>query len=172
MRERNAVVLGKAKRNQLNHFDVDMSKFEDTTKFVVSIIKVRPPPFASAQLQFLNIKTDSAFYSATLLLTTLAFHPTDVGNTSMLEAETASPNFSPSGPAAPTPQNAAAAFSIFSSSPFFSMQVREQAGHTRASRMDVYTEEVRGLQLLVWKCSRMAFSAAILRSYIRLMARD
>jgi hypothetical protein len=46
VRDRNAVVLGKAKRNQLNHFDVDMSKFEDTTKFVVSIIKVRPPPFA------------------------------------------------------------------------------------------------------------------------------
>ena len=33
-------MLEKAKRNQLNHFDVDMSKFEDTTKFVVSIIKV------------------------------------------------------------------------------------------------------------------------------------
>lgn len=30
----------KAKRNQLNHFEVDMTKFKDTTKFVVSIIKV------------------------------------------------------------------------------------------------------------------------------------
>jgi len=46
VRERNAVVLEKAKRNQLNHFNVDMSKFEDTTKFVVSIIKVRPLPSA------------------------------------------------------------------------------------------------------------------------------
>lgn len=41
MRERCAVVLEKAKKNELNHFDVDMSKFVDTTRFVVSIIKVR-----------------------------------------------------------------------------------------------------------------------------------
>lgn len=41
MRERCAAVLKQAKANQLNHFEVDMSKFEDTTKFVVSIIKVR-----------------------------------------------------------------------------------------------------------------------------------
>lgn len=40
VRERCSLVLEKAKRNELNHFDVDMSKFEDTTKFVVSIIKV------------------------------------------------------------------------------------------------------------------------------------
>lgn len=40
VRERTAIVLDKAKRNQLNHFDVDMSLFEHTTKFVVSIIKV------------------------------------------------------------------------------------------------------------------------------------
>ncbi|KAF8851383.1 DUF1688-domain-containing protein [Acephala macrosclerotiorum] len=39
VRERTALVLDKARRNQLNHFDVDMGKFEDTTKFVVSIIK-------------------------------------------------------------------------------------------------------------------------------------
>lgn len=35
-------MLDKAKNNELNHFEVDMSKFEDTTKFVVSIIKVLP----------------------------------------------------------------------------------------------------------------------------------
>ncbi|PMD37177.1 DUF1688-domain-containing protein [Hyaloscypha variabilis F] len=39
VRERSLPVLEKAKANQLNHFDVDMSKFEDTTRFVVSIIK-------------------------------------------------------------------------------------------------------------------------------------
>lgn len=40
VRERSKVVLEKARENRLNHFDVDMDKFEDTTKFVVSIIKV------------------------------------------------------------------------------------------------------------------------------------
>ena len=40
VRERSRLVLEKAKANQLRHFDVDISKFEDTAKFVVSIIKV------------------------------------------------------------------------------------------------------------------------------------
>ena len=40
VRERCSLILEKAKRNDLNHFEVDMSKFEDTAKFVVSIIKV------------------------------------------------------------------------------------------------------------------------------------
>ncbi|TVY62836.1 Uracil catabolism protein [Lachnellula suecica] len=39
VRERCTVMLGKAKQNKLNHFDVDMSMFEHTTKFVVAIIK-------------------------------------------------------------------------------------------------------------------------------------
>ncbi|KAH8796930.1 hypothetical protein F5882DRAFT_287487 [Hyaloscypha sp. PMI_1271] len=39
VRERCLPVLEKAKANQLNHFDVDMSKFDNTTRFVVSIIK-------------------------------------------------------------------------------------------------------------------------------------
>lgn len=42
VRERCNVVLDKAKKNQLNHFTVDMSKWGDTVKFVVSIIKVAP----------------------------------------------------------------------------------------------------------------------------------
>jgi hypothetical protein len=42
VRERCSVVLEKARRNKLNHFEVDMSKFADTTSFVVSIIKVCP----------------------------------------------------------------------------------------------------------------------------------
>jgi hypothetical protein len=41
VRERCSLVLEKAKRNQLRHFTVDMSKFNDTARFVVSIIKVR-----------------------------------------------------------------------------------------------------------------------------------
>ncbi|KAK5164640.1 uncharacterized protein LTR77_009846 [Saxophila tyrrhenica] len=39
VRERSKLVLEKARRNQLRHFHVDMSKFNDTAKFVVSIIK-------------------------------------------------------------------------------------------------------------------------------------
>jgi hypothetical protein len=42
VRERSNLVLKKARRNELQHFHVDMSKFEDTTKFVISIIKVSP----------------------------------------------------------------------------------------------------------------------------------
>lgn len=40
VRERTKLVLEKAKRNQLRHFTVDMSKFPDTAAYVVSIIKV------------------------------------------------------------------------------------------------------------------------------------
>lgn len=40
VRERSTIVLDKAKRDQLNHFDVDMTKFQDTADYVVSIIKV------------------------------------------------------------------------------------------------------------------------------------
>lgn len=40
VRERSSVVMKKARRNELKHFDVDMAKFADTTKFVVSIMKV------------------------------------------------------------------------------------------------------------------------------------
>lgn len=39
VRDRSKIVLQKAKANQLNHFDVDMSKFSDTAEYVVSIIK-------------------------------------------------------------------------------------------------------------------------------------
>lgn len=40
VRERSGVVMKKARCNDLQHFDVDMEKFADTTKFVVSVIKV------------------------------------------------------------------------------------------------------------------------------------
>ena len=41
VRDRSKIVLEKAKKNQLKHFTVDMSKFHDTVSYVVSIIKVR-----------------------------------------------------------------------------------------------------------------------------------
>lgn len=40
VREQCKFVLAKAKQNQLNHFNVDMSKFKETASYVVSIIKV------------------------------------------------------------------------------------------------------------------------------------
>ncbi|KAJ5775523.1 uncharacterized protein N7511_000534 [Penicillium nucicola] len=39
VRERSTIILNKAKNNQLKHFDVDLSKFEATASYVVSIIK-------------------------------------------------------------------------------------------------------------------------------------
>lgn len=40
VRQRSRAVMKKAKRNQLNHFDIDFSKFADTAQYVASIIKV------------------------------------------------------------------------------------------------------------------------------------
>lgn len=40
VRERTKIVHEKAKSNKLSHFDVDMSKLQDTVDYVVSIIKV------------------------------------------------------------------------------------------------------------------------------------
>lgn len=42
VRQRSRYIIVKAKRNQLAHFDVDLSKWKDTASYVVSIIKVRP----------------------------------------------------------------------------------------------------------------------------------
>ncbi|KAF2764105.1 DUF1688-domain-containing protein [Teratosphaeria nubilosa] len=39
VRERSALVLDKAKKNQLHHFTVDMSKFSETANYVVMMIK-------------------------------------------------------------------------------------------------------------------------------------
>jgi hypothetical protein len=40
VRERCTLVLEKAKKNQLRHFTVDLSKFQETAGYIVSIIKV------------------------------------------------------------------------------------------------------------------------------------
>lgn len=45
VRQRCGLVMEKAKQNQLNHFDVDMSKFQTTAQYIVSIIKVRGVDF-------------------------------------------------------------------------------------------------------------------------------
>lgn len=47
VRERCKLILNQAKRNRLNHFDVDMGKFMATASYIVSIIKVRLLSFPS-----------------------------------------------------------------------------------------------------------------------------
>jgi Protein of unknown function (DUF1688) len=42
VRERSNIVLRKALSNELKHFDVDLSKLDETVKWVTSIIKVCP----------------------------------------------------------------------------------------------------------------------------------
>lgn len=44
VRERSRVVFEKAKRDELQHFNVDMDKFSETAAYVVSIIKVSSHP--------------------------------------------------------------------------------------------------------------------------------
>lgn len=51
VRERCGLILEKAKKNELNHFNVDMDKFDDTVKFVISIIKVRIQVCTASKLQ-------------------------------------------------------------------------------------------------------------------------
>ena len=82
------MVLEKAKRNELNHFEVDMSKFKDTTKFVVSIIKV-----CQSQLMFRVTQLDvsnpvPSWYSVTSLPIMGVSLPTAVGSISTWVAET------------------------------------------------------------------------------------
>jgi hypothetical protein len=64
VRERCSLILEKAKSNELNHFNVDMSKFEDTIKFVVSIIKV---PHYVSEGRFAHANLTSARLCARLL---------------------------------------------------------------------------------------------------------
>ena len=42
VRERCSLVLKKSKQNKLEHFTVDIDRFAETTRFVVSVIKVSP----------------------------------------------------------------------------------------------------------------------------------
>ena len=40
VRERSKIIMALARKNQLRHFNVDMSRFPETAQYVVSIIKV------------------------------------------------------------------------------------------------------------------------------------
>ena len=57
VRDRSRLVLDKAKKNQLKHFTVDMSKFTDVASFVVSIVKVHNSPTAFPAFTMLTTTT-------------------------------------------------------------------------------------------------------------------
>lgn len=84
MRERCSLVFEKARRNELNHFTVDMSKFEDATRFVVSIIKV------TLVIPVCHISCINFLHSAILHPIMRLSHPTVDGNISMSAAKTVS----------------------------------------------------------------------------------
>jgi hypothetical protein len=54
VRDRSRLVLDKAKKNQLKHFTVDMSKFSDVASFVVSIVKVHTHIHMTGRLAAFN----------------------------------------------------------------------------------------------------------------------
>lgn len=76
VRERTRLVMEKAMRNQLRHFHVDMTKFADTAKFVVSIIKVRYLLLACYLRAALTIRSEIS------IQITPKYHPTAGGSTS------------------------------------------------------------------------------------------
>jgi hypothetical protein len=78
VRERSKLVLEKAKKNQLKHFTVDMTKFNDVASFVVSIIKVGQARGKSNSAP----ATYLTFHSETMRPTTPRFLPTAAGSTS------------------------------------------------------------------------------------------
>lgn len=83
VRERSRLVLEKAKKNQLKHFTVDMSKFQDTAAYVVSIIKVRAPKSATCLL-FWYVEYTADFSGSEIMRpTTPLYLRTADGNTSM-----------------------------------------------------------------------------------------
>jgi hypothetical protein len=84
VRERSKLVLEKAKKNQLKHFTVDMTKFHDVASFVVSIIKVG---IARARS---DLHAADGCHSETMRPTTPPSHPTAAGSTLMWVAARAS----------------------------------------------------------------------------------
>lgn len=60
VRDRTRLVFEKTKTNQLNHFDIDMTKFQDTADYVVSIIKVGQWQIAFASIRANGLQRDFA----------------------------------------------------------------------------------------------------------------
>lgn len=101
VRERCAIVLDKTKKNQLAHFDVDMSKFSETASYVVSMIKVRGSSIVSGVWLTRSREIMPPTTSPSL--------PTAAGNISMSAAALASTSSFSHGPAPSTPKNEPAA---------------------------------------------------------------
>ena len=77
VRARTKLVYQRAKRNQLNHFDVDGSKFRDTADYVVSIIKVE------SLRDVLELDANNIHRETTLQIIKV-YPPTDDGSISKL----------------------------------------------------------------------------------------
>lgn len=85
VRERAALVLGRARCNRLNHFDVDMSKFKATASYVVSIIKVNMAPSDPSRSELSKPISDPYIIkSATMRPIMRVFRLTVAGNISTL----------------------------------------------------------------------------------------
>jgi hypothetical protein len=156
VRERSRLVLEKAKRNQLKHFDVDMKKFGDTASYVVSIIKVPHRAilaFGSVELT-LNSGISKMSDTPQFLLmadgSTLTSVDPHVFNSSWTR-----------GRHPLTTKNDVDDCLTFSSSLSFWTLVQAPNGSTRAKRTGEYIEEVKGWLLQAWRCSRVGCSAAI-----------
>lgn len=108
VRERSRLVLEKAKKNQLKHFTVDMSKFGDVASFVVSIIKVSLILRAQGYHVGRQHPSDTAC-SATMRPTTPRFRLTAAGSTLMSVAAHASTSSWQHGPRPSTTRSAPAA---------------------------------------------------------------
>lgn len=98
VRERSRIVLDKAKADKLHHFDVDISKFQDTADYVVAIIKVRKQPKSVERI------TD-VLASVTLRQITAVSRPTVGGSILRLEADHESHNYYSLGLPLSTQQN-------------------------------------------------------------------
>lgn len=95
VRERASIVLDKAKRDELNHFDVDLSKFKATASYVVSIIKVTTAVDAAA-LGGMMLTSDC--HRETMPPITRTSHHTAAGSTSTWVGGRGSTSFCNRGP--------------------------------------------------------------------------
>ncbi len=129
VRERANVVLDAAKRNQLNHFDVDMTKFKATAQYVVSIIKVRNCSLERVYLNPLAHVTNAGHHSETTRLITRTSLHMAAGNTLTLAADHESTSSSSLGLVPLIRKNVLAVSSIYSWSLCSSMPVLAPSGH-------------------------------------------
>lgn len=92
VRDRASIVMDKAAKKELNHFDVDFEKFEATAKYTVSIIKAGLAGWCDADCM-------ADLRDREIMLPTTSRYPyTDVGSTLRLVEDPGSISYSPHGP--------------------------------------------------------------------------